>query len=169
MKMLTLCVLGCVMMVLTGHAKPLVENDQSVRSELVKSSLSCSSGWSEINGRCFHYVPKTMTWAKAEKNCQSMGANLASVHNFQEYHDIQKLIATTTHEYKETWIGGSDAQQENVWLWTDGRPFHYTHWCRGEPNDSGKQHCIQMNFGDQKCWDDVGCDYYRPSVCAKKV
>uniref|UniRef100_A0A3Q1IHU0 C-type lectin domain-containing protein n=1 Tax=Anabas testudineus TaxID=64144 RepID=A0A3Q1IHU0_ANATE len=157
MKMLTLCVLGCVMMVLTGHASKFLKNCISL-SELVKSSLSCSSGWSEINGRCFHYVPKTMTWAKAEKNCQSMGANLASVHNFQEYHDIQKLI-----------IGGSDAQQENVWLWTDGRPFHYTHWCRGEPSNYCGQHCIQINFGDQKCWDDVGCDYYRPSVCAKKV
>lgn len=40
-----------------------------------------------------------------------MGAQLASVHNVQEYHEIQKMIVSTTHDYPRTWLGGSDAQE----------------------------------------------------------
>ncbi|KAI3376045.1 hypothetical protein L3Q82_016574, partial [Scortum barcoo] len=68
-----------------------------------------------------------MTWAKAEKNCQSMGGNLASIHNIiLEYHEIQRLVMSSSYEYKEAWIGGSDAQEENTWFWSDGKPFHYS-------------------------------------------
>ncbi|XP_014835616.1 PREDICTED: ladderlectin-like, partial [Poecilia mexicana] len=69
------------------------------------------------------------------------------------------------------WIGGSDAQEDNNWFWIDGTPFLYTNWCPGEPNNYGgrKQDCLQINFGDHKCWDDVQCYFPKPSVCAKKV
>lgn len=46
-----------------------------------------------------------------KKNCLVMGANLASVHSSTEYHGIQHLIVTASHDYQETWIGGSDAQE----------------------------------------------------------
>uniref|UniRef100_A0A8P4PXN6 C-type lectin domain-containing protein n=1 Tax=Dicentrarchus labrax TaxID=13489 RepID=A0A8P4PXN6_DICLA len=45
---------------------------------------SCPSGWTAFNSRCFLYVPRVLNWAQAERNCQSMGGNLASVHSFQE-------------------------------------------------------------------------------------
>lgn len=38
-----------------------------------------------------------------------MGATLASVHSIEEYHEIQSV--TATYGYKQTWIGGSDAQE----------------------------------------------------------
>ncbi|KAI3376049.1 hypothetical protein L3Q82_016580 [Scortum barcoo] len=93
-----------------------------------------------------------MTWAKAEKNCQSMGGNLASIHNILEYHEIQRLVMSSSYEYKEAWIGGSDAQEENTWFWSDGKPFHYSNWCSGE-----------------KCWDDFYCNANKPSICVKTV
>uniref|UniRef100_A0A3B4VJD5 C-type lectin domain-containing protein n=1 Tax=Seriola dumerili TaxID=41447 RepID=A0A3B4VJD5_SERDU len=158
-KMLTVCLLVCAMMALTRAA---------AESHLVKRSTSCSAGWSEINGRCVRYVPKPMTWAKAERNCRSMGANLASVHSTQDYHRIQWLILTATHQQKETWIGGSDAEEENIWLWTDGSPFQYTNWCHGEPNNHGRQRCLQMNDRSQKCWNDNACNGHFPSICVKR-
>ncbi|XP_005462756.2 ladderlectin [Oreochromis niloticus] len=108
-----------------------------------------------------------MTWARAERNCLSMGANLASVRSSSEYQVVQSL--TGRHGYPETWIGGTDAPQEGIWLWSDGTSFHFSAWCRGEPNNLGNQHCIQMNFEGSKCWDDLQCDEHLPSVCAKKV
>uniref|UniRef100_A0A8P4JVY1 C-type lectin domain-containing protein n=2 Tax=Dicentrarchus labrax TaxID=13489 RepID=A0A8P4JVY1_DICLA len=126
------------------------------------------SGWTGYKGSCFHYIPTAMTWARAEKNCQSMGANLASVHSAEEYHELQRMIVSITHAYRETWIGGSDAQEEGVWLWSDGSSFNYRH-CGGFDNWGGKQHCLQMNYGGQKCWDDCQCSYKRPFVCAKKI
>ncbi|PWA23331.1 hypothetical protein CCH79_00020645, partial [Gambusia affinis] len=111
----------------------------------------CPRGWTEINGRCFLYVARPCTWANAEKICQALGANLASVHNVYEYHRIQVLIRVVGHNSRPTWIGGSDAQQERTWLWSDGRPMRYTNWCRGEPNNvRGKQNCLLMNWSGEE-------------------
>ncbi|XP_030608893.1 ladderlectin-like [Archocentrus centrarchus] len=140
------------------------------KTHLVKRSVRCGAGWSEFNRRCFYYIPKPLSWAKAEKNCMSLGGHLASVHNFMEYHELQRLILSASHEYKETWIGGTDAQEENQWFWSDGTTFHYTKWCSGEPNNSGgRQHCLRMNHGGEKCWDDFGCYAQKPSVCTKNM
>ncbi|XP_038588187.1 ladderlectin-like [Micropterus salmoides] len=172
MKMLTVSALVCAMMVLTRAAalpEAAPENGQPAKSHLVKSSTACSGRWSEFSGRCFHYVPKAMTWAKAEKNCESMGGNLASVHNLLEYHEIQRLIMSASYDYTVTWIGGSDAQEERFWFWSDGTPFTFSYWCKGEPNNLRGQHCLQINHGDNKCWDDVQCHTRLPSVCIKKT
>ncbi|XP_027894868.1 ladderlectin-like [Xiphophorus couchianus] len=136
-------------------------------NDLLRSS--CPAGWRKFNNRCFIYIPRTMTWARAQRNCVSLQATLASIHSFQEYHYIQRLITTATHGSPQTWIGGSDAQEEGVWLWSDGSPFLYSNWCRGEPNNYMNQHCLQMNYGESKCWDDFQCDQHRPSVCAKNI
>ncbi|XP_031174473.1 ladderlectin-like isoform X7 [Sander lucioperca] len=163
MKTLTVFALVCVMTALTGAAADV---------NLVKrwARGGCYGGWSRFNDRCFFYDPRPMTWAKAEKNCESLGGNLASVRNIMEYHELQRLIMTNSHEYKETWIGGTDAQEERQWFWSDGTPFHYSNWCRGEPNNhGGRQNCLQINHGAHKCWDDYQCNFQKPSVCAKKT
>uniref|UniRef100_A0A3Q2EF76 C-type lectin domain-containing protein n=1 Tax=Cyprinodon variegatus TaxID=28743 RepID=A0A3Q2EF76_CYPVA len=144
----------------------------SAKSDLVKRSARCSRGWTPLNGRCFRYIPRPMSWAKAERNCVSMRGNLASVHDIEEYHEIQRLILTSSHEYKETWIGGTDAQEYYHWFWSDGTHFHFTNWCSGEPSNSwniyGREHCLAINHGQQKCWNDLHCYHRKPSVCAKK-
>ncbi|XP_016522018.1 ladderlectin-like isoform X1 [Poecilia formosa] len=130
----------------------------------------CPSGWTPINGRCFLYVASEMSWAKAEKNCLSLGANLASIHNVNEYHQVQALITAASRGSGQTWIGASDAEQERTWLWSDGSPMIYTNWCRGQPDNwKGNQNCVVMNYQDNKCWDDHTCDVSLPSVCARTV
>ncbi|XP_075948416.1 ladderlectin-like isoform X2 [Anarhichas minor] len=172
MKTLTVSALVCAMIALTGAAvlsEGMPENDQS-ESHRVKWEAYCSYGWTERGHRCYRYIPTPMTWAEAEKNCVSLGGNLASVHSILEYHWIQRIIASVSHQYKSTWIGGSDAQEENKWFWSDGTSFSYKYWCKGQPsNYNYRQHCLQMNYGAEKCWDDVECSAGRPSVCVKRV
>ncbi|XP_034412859.1 type-2 ice-structuring protein-like isoform X2 [Cyclopterus lumpus] len=168
MKTLTVSALVCAMMALAGAAEGAPEEDQMAKSHLVKGSTACSGGWTLLHDRCFHYVPRALRWAEAEKHCVFMGGNLASVHSAQEYHSIQALMISTSHQYKETWIGGSDAEEEKQWFWSDGTPFHYLNWCSGEPNNMHQQNCLQMNYGADKCWDDDHCSRQKPSVCAKK-
>ncbi|XP_041841829.1 ladderlectin-like isoform X2 [Melanotaenia boesemani] len=130
----------------------------------------CPRGWSKYGRRCFHFVPREMTWSDALKNCWSMGANLASVLSADEYHWLQKLIADRSHAHPETFLGGTDATHEGNWWWTDGSSFLFSYWCRGEPNNArGRQHCLQMNHSDKKCWDDWDCRNHLPSICAKKI
>nr|XP_033465116.1 type-2 ice-structuring protein-like [Epinephelus lanceolatus] len=112
MKMLIVSALVCAKMVLTRAAAPPEETPQDeTESRLVKRSTACPWGWSLLGGRCYRYVPTLMTWARAERNCLSMGGNLASVHNIQEYFNIQRLISQVTYHSHPAWIGGSDAQE----------------------------------------------------------
>ncbi|XP_039677497.1 galactose-specific lectin nattectin-like [Perca fluviatilis] len=178
MNVLIVSLLVCALMALTtAAAVPEAEPGQKTgplvqegKSHIVKRSSSCPGGWTAYNGRCFLYVPTAMTWARAERNCQSLGGNLASVHNVHEYHEIQRLIVKTSYEYKMAWIGGSDAEEKGTWLWSDGSRFSYANWCRGQPdNYRGSQQCIQMNFGEGKCWDDAKCSVRHPFVCSKTI
>ncbi|XP_047194663.1 ladderlectin-like isoform X1 [Hippoglossus stenolepis] len=121
----------CAAMALTGVAP----------SDLVKRSTACPNGWTEISGRCFYYVPDPLNWAEAEKKCQTMNANLASVHSSSEYRSIQMMIAKITHGFGRTWIGGTDCQMEGIWLWSDGTAFDYTH-CGVFDNRYWRQHCL---------------------------
>ncbi|XP_026181972.1 lactose-binding lectin l-2-like [Mastacembelus armatus] len=52
---------------------------------------ACPSGWTEYKDRCFFYVPKVTSWPDAQKNCQSLGGNLASVRDKDEYGAIQNV------------------------------------------------------------------------------
>ncbi|XP_038587371.1 type-2 ice-structuring protein-like isoform X2 [Micropterus salmoides] len=187
MKTLTLSALLCAMMALTrAAALPDAEDEPGTEGTAVqeagnwtdsftpgeshtdKRSVSCPSGWTAFNDRCFLYVPRSTSWAVAERNCMSMGGHLASVHNIQEYHQIQTLISSATHYQGLTWIGGSDGQQEYYWFWSDGTSFDFSQWCPGEPNNYlGHQNCAVVNHSDQKCWDDVWCDWQLPSVCVR--
>ncbi|CAJ1069652.1 type-2 ice-structuring protein-like [Xyrichtys novacula] len=157
--MFTVSALLCSMMALTIGA--------AVQPLVYKKTTSCPCGWTEYLDRCFIYIPEIMTWSEAQKNCQSMKANLASVRSFEEYAAIQKL--TAFNGYRNTWIGGSDSQQEGFWFWIDGTPVTYTNWCPYQPDNLGEQHCIQMNYGARKCWDDTKCSTLYPSICAKKI
>ncbi|XP_042257327.1 ladderlectin-like isoform X1 [Thunnus maccoyii] len=172
MKMLTVAALMCTIMALTtadAPAKAKIQNDQTAETDLVKRTYGCSYGWKKIYGRCFRYVARPLRWAQAEKNCQSMGGNLASVHSYREYRSIQRLIVQRCHSYKEIWLGGHDGEEERAWLWSNGRRFKYRYWCRGEPNNSrGSQHCLTMNHTVRRCWDDDHCYKRKPSVCVKR-
>lgn len=174
MKVLILLFLACALLLMSQASDAEEENSTNENTfanpTVLKSTTSCPVGWHEFKGRCFRYVPTQKTWADAEKTCLSMGANLASANGFDDYHNIQSLINTATTGFPEAWLGGSNAQQDDVWLWSDGTSFQFTHWCFGEPNNNhGNQHCLQMNYGDNKCGDDMWCNKVRPFVCAKKI
>ncbi|XP_039678906.1 type-2 ice-structuring protein-like [Perca fluviatilis] len=176
MKVLIVSLLVCALMALnTAAAVPEAEPGQKIellvqeeKSHIVKRSSSCPSGWTGYNGRCFLYVPTAMTWADAEKNCLYHGGNLASVHSFNEHHVIQSMILRITHMYPLAWLGGSDAQQEGSWFWSDGTPFRFNFWSPGQPDNRANANCLLMNFGDQKKFDDQPCNYRMPFVCAKR-
>ncbi|XP_042368393.1 galactose-specific lectin nattectin-like [Plectropomus leopardus] len=175
--MLTVTLLLCAMVALTGAAAvpepgPVEDTELVVQEgehHIVERATSCPGGWESYNGRCFHYVPTPMSWANAEKYCLNFGGNLASVHDFNEQHVIQSMILRLTHSYPHTWLGGYDATQEGTWFWSDGTPFRFNYWDQGQPDNYGTSHCLIMNFGGPKKFDDQRCYESKPFVCAKKL
>uniref|UniRef100_A0A3B4GP01 C-type lectin domain-containing protein n=1 Tax=Pundamilia nyererei TaxID=303518 RepID=A0A3B4GP01_9CICH len=131
----------------------------------INTPRRCPVGWKMYCKRCFLYVSQALSWAQAQKNCEQMKANLASVHSYREHKFIRRLICRATRQCKPTWLGGSDNYN---WTWIDGTNFRYTNWCHGKPSNN-YGHCLEMNFSAKKCWNGVFCSCLRPSVCVKKI
>ncbi|KAK2862830.1 hypothetical protein Q5P01_002363 [Channa striata] len=155
MKTLMLLVLLCATVTLSGATRPfLFLYFPSAKSRLFKRSLLCPAAWLEREGRCFRYVPTRLTWAK--------GREVLSGHGCKPCVCAQRRRIS---RHPETHSKGHT--REGIWLWSDGSPFNYRH-CGRFDNRWWKQHCLQMNYGANKCWDDVQCYAKLPSVCAKK-
>ncbi|XP_038860476.1 ladderlectin-like [Salvelinus namaycush] len=137
-------------------------------NELVKFAADqrnpCPRGWFQFNSRCFMFVRTSRTWPNAERHCQLLGeklkpvhntvkylgANLASVHSYEESQFLQAVVLIATGSFPLTWIGGFDAVQDRLWFWSDGSKFDHESWAEGEPNNhnGAREPCIQINFGE---------------------
>ncbi|XP_044047081.1 type-2 ice-structuring protein-like [Siniperca chuatsi] len=156
--MLAVSLLVCATMALT----------RANGDENLSANISCPTNWTQHDDRCFHFVDTTWTWARAQKHCQSKGGNLASVHSVADILEIQWIIHNNTKK-TQVWIGGTDCQEENAWLWADGTHFKFTYWCPGKPDNPLKHCCLQISSRDGTCWEDSLCYQLLPSICAKTL
>nr|XP_023687455.1 lactose-binding lectin l-2-like isoform X1 [Paramormyrops kingsleyae] len=129
---------------------------------------TCPAGWVSFKNHCFQYIDVRKTWIDSELHCLSLGGNLASTHSEEEFQFIKALIKSRDSAENHTWIGLTDCSKEGTWLWTDGSKVDFTKWNRGEPNESsGGEDCGHTNWGAEKGWNDMPCDFSYASVCAR--
>ncbi|XP_028822899.1 ladderlectin-like [Denticeps clupeoides] len=122
---------------------------------------------SAFNGYSYSLINSAKDWASAERDCQSRGGNLASV---QSEPEMQFMRNTFSSNVQTFWIGATDAPKEGVWLWSNGKPWGYSNWNGGEPNNSGgRENCIHVLVGLSMRWNDLPCDNVLPYLCAKKL
>ncbi|XP_039463708.1 ladderlectin-like [Oreochromis aureus] len=145
MKLLTVSALLCAMIALTTAANEVGKDGSESNPQgehLVEKRSTCFRdfwGWTKYGNQYFQFFPNQLTWAQAQRHCQALNANLASVRNLGEYQAIQRVILNGARNNVPTWIGGSDAQEEGYWFWIDGTRFTYANWCQGEPNNVGAE------------------------------
>ncbi|XP_041823014.1 lactose-binding lectin l-2-like [Melanotaenia boesemani] len=150
-----------------GLALGAVAPSDELEGELQRGG--CPMFWYNFNGRCYKYAASRMTWADAELNCVSEGANLVSIHSQEEHDFVQSLIKNFDHAQSPTWIGLSDVHKEGTWMWSDGTKVDFTIWYEGQPdNYDGIQHCVHVKFFGQR-WNDIPCSYTYTSVCATRI
>ncbi|KAG9274626.1 lactose-binding lectin l-2-like isoform X1 [Astyanax mexicanus] len=140
-----------------------------MNSEKDTCEPSCPYGWVKFNGRCFSYFGQAVDWVTAEAYCINLGGNLASIHSENEYQVVKALVRAYDPSEKETWIGLSNCQKKNSWIWSDGTKFTYSRWNPGEPNHSNGECCVHINWGSTKNWNDYACHIGNPFICVRKL
>ncbi|XP_065145814.1 galactose-specific lectin nattectin-like [Paramisgurnus dabryanus] len=126
----------------------------------------CHHGWQHFGRHCYKFFSESVNWVRAEKNCHSIGGNLASVHNTAQNNFLLSIVPAN----RRTWIGGHDGEIDGQWLWTDGSRFVFTHWCSKEPNNAGRpENCLEINHTNNHCWNDESCTYTMGYICAKPL
>ena len=105
-----------------------------------------------------------MNWTDAEDFCKEKGAHLASVTSstINDYILEGKAIRNIPH----LWVGGTDAEIEDVWKWTDGSAWEFTFWGPGEPNNFGPQ-CLV--YHPSNTWDDRTCFWEDKFLCSQAL
>ncbi|XP_065145819.1 ladderlectin-like [Paramisgurnus dabryanus] len=127
----------------------------------------CPNGWTPFGVQCYKFFPQSVNWATAEKSCQSIDANLASVRSTAEQNFLLSLLVSAT---TRAWTGGHDGEVEGQWLWSDGSQFDFTNWCSGEPNNNGgSENCLEINKSTNRCWNDESCSSTISYICAKPL
>ena len=129
-------------------------------------SYSCSHPWFTVLGTQCLYVNSTSTntrWG-SKANCQSMGADLASIHNVEEDNWIRSQVGGNT------WIGIYKREDTGKWTHPDGTTDTlYENWGANQPRGTDSRCAAKMEDEDGK-WDDVkSCDTKWKYACSAKA
>ena len=131
---------------------------------------------------------RPLTWREHEALGNKYGYRLASITSPEENRKVQEAIQKKYNgRHVNVWIGGIRKQRDgstkintknmgrgrgsdtSTWRWSDGSPWRYTNWNRGEPNDccGQSEHYLQM-YGSSGKWNDL-FDYRLPAVYTKSI
>lgn len=70
-----------------------------------------------------------------------------------------ETVLTSLSDSTMTWIGGK--RNETGWTWTDGKPFSYTNWAKGQPSSGN---CTSID-PSQSNWYSSNCQSLMPYIC----
>ncbi|XP_070595656.1 CD209 antigen-like protein C isoform X2 [Erythrolamprus reginae] len=125
--------------------------------------ISCPAHWLHFQNSCYFFSFETAPWHEAQQSCENEGAHLVIVNRKLEQNFLLKHI----EENQVFWIGLSDADHENQWIWVDNTTLSLSFWGKGEPNNAGSdEDCATLLFTGN--WNDVACSGKKYWICEKK-
>ncbi|XP_067664190.1 collectin-10-like [Haliotis asinina] len=136
------------------------------------SSTVCEASTSYGSTYTTEFIISTwkLNWTDSAAECQRQHGSLAFIDTPEKRQDVESLIKTKgLTEY--VWLGASDVETENTWVWLDGRQLDYTAWSthNQQPNNfKGKQDCLAVIYNDAKMyfdWFDNDCLLQQYFLC----
>ena len=101
----------------------------------------------EFQGRRYRLFNDEITWHAAAKKCREMGGRLAEAHSQAENEFLTKLVRGNGSD--GVWLGATDEDQQDEWVWSDGTPLSYKNWAAGQPNNfGGAEHYLMLAARD---------------------
>ncbi|XP_051944921.1 macrophage mannose receptor 1-like [Xyrauchen texanus] len=127
-------------------------------------SPGCQAGWSRYGSYCYNIAMETKTFDEAKQICEQTGANLVDVSNRYENAFLISLVGLRPE--KHFWIGLSNTEQADRFLWSNGDKVTFTHFNVGLPDKH--QGCVAMLTGlSAGLWDVLACNIKNKYICKK--
>ncbi|XP_026542175.1 macrophage mannose receptor 1-like [Notechis scutatus] len=117
----------------------------------------CPEGWTASPTRnvCFKAYkvkrPEKKTWYEAHYFCTSIGGDLASFHNRQEF-----ILLNELSQYKMSWVGLRIMDSSPGYTWTDGSPVNYEPAIYWFSENENNERCRSI-WGNKRYWDEEKC------------
>lgn len=124
--------------------------------------LECPPDWSLLGESCYKVHTSPNTWDVTAEKCLDLNSNFVDITSSEENVFVASLVATAN--FDRAWIGLSDRQQENRFIWTDGSYSDFENWGTIEPNGNTSENCVFIDSNSFE-WADVGCNNSYRSIC----
>ena len=115
----------------------------------------------------YEYINETKTWNEADEYCKELGGYLVSITSQivnDKLLDIMRDIPV-----KQLWIGYSDQEKENRWIWSNPGAVNneFTKWrsSSDEPNGRKRENCAVLIKSHVGIWNDLFCGSLLNSIC----
>ena len=125
----------------------------------------CQDDWTYFQGYCYSKVSPCDSWSGSQGTCAILGANLPSIHSQEENVYVQNI-----HGGERSWLGLSDINTEGTFVWSDGVPYDFYYWAKGQPNNLNDEDCVHtLGFlqNHKYKWNDVNCTDCHRFTCKK--
>uniref|UniRef100_A0A3Q2P8A6 C-type lectin domain-containing protein n=1 Tax=Fundulus heteroclitus TaxID=8078 RepID=A0A3Q2P8A6_FUNHE len=116
--------------------------------------LKCEAGWEQHGGNCYKFNTRKFSWNKSRDSCKDLGGDLVKIDSREE-----ELMM---ENFDKFWIGLTDSEEEDRWLWVDGSPLE----ARLE-SISFYPRITHTEADDLNNWFDSSCDVPHKSICDK--
>jgi hypothetical protein len=105
-------------------------------------------------------------WTQSRNYCTApaRGYYLATVNNLAEQDMLLDALSAYDNSF---WIGLNDLASEDNFTWVNGESATFRAWNWGEPNNSGNEDCVEMNWAGDGIhdWNDAKCNLKRYFLC----
>ena len=135
--------------------KAIHDVNSATRSETILNS----------DGRKYVFAHEHNGWHWHNERARAMGGHLASITNGIENEQITRISGGAP-----VWIGGirkgsGNGPSADHWYWDDGRPWSYTNWHPGEPNNhGGGENRVHLGLQAPGTWNDVPDQWHGSAV-----
>lgn len=134
----------------------------------------CVEGDARVSGpdeTCYMFFATPLDWPSSQAACVALGATLITVLDADEQVFAGQLALNADAASPDVWMGASDEQLENSFVWVDGTTMIFDVWRAGEPNNAGPngpENCAIIE-GDNPAleWDDRDCTTLFPYLCER--
>ncbi|XP_051266208.1 macrophage mannose receptor 1 [Dicentrarchus labrax] len=128
----------------------------------VELDLGCKAGWKRHGSFCYLVGVETKTFDAAKEDCKASGSYLADVSNRVDNAFLVSLVGLRPEKY--FWLGLSNQQNSDEFVWTNTDSVRFTHWNTGMPGS--QQGCVAMTTGILAgLWDLLPCTNNEKYIC----
>jgi hypothetical protein len=112
---------------------------------------------------CYLVSTAAAAWQTARERCSAWDGALIKVETAAEDTFLASLLGVSA------WLGASDTELENVFVWTDGTPVDFGNWGPAQPDRFPGPDCVEKRDTEGRFWFDQPCENQRAFVCEKAV
>ncbi|XP_041664374.1 C-type lectin domain family 4 member E-like [Cheilinus undulatus] len=178
---IVICRLSLAIMLTERSFQKLRDEHEALKRNFTGGTcLTCEEGWEQYGRSCYYFSTIKSSWTDSRSKCQQQGGELVKIESREEQVFLdEKLRDKIAGKEDKFWIGLTDAQTEDTWLWADGSPLdkNLSYWGEGEPdnwtdsrNPDGED-CARMGekggAEENKSWFDTPCRLSYKYICEK--